>query len=83
MTLYLPGYMDLHILWCHEEDSGQCASVHLRYRDGEDREPGEHTDECMDQSQYRVTQQQPHISTDATLQKHREILNSVIMCKYY
>lgn len=62
--------MDLNFLRSHEEDSGQDTAIHLGYRDGEDQHPGENTCEGVDNSQHRVTQKQPNVGTDPTLQKH-------------
>lgn len=56
MTLYLFHSVDMDVLWCHEEDSGQCASIHLGYRDGEDQQPGEHTGKGVEYSQNGITQ---------------------------
>ena len=69
MALYLLQSVDLNVLGCHEEDFGHGASVHLGYRYGEDQQPGEHADQGVDHDQHRVTQQQPHKSADATLQR--------------
>lgn len=62
----------MNVLWSHEEDGGQCASIHLGYRDGEDEQPGENTGHGVDHSQDGITQKKPNISADATLQRRKK-----------
>lgn len=54
--LFLFQRVDPELLWCHEEDGGQHASIDFCYWDGEDQQPGEHTGIAVHQSQDRVTQ---------------------------
>lgn len=56
MSVHLLQCVNLNVLWCHEEDFGHRASIHLGYRNGEDRQPGEHAGEAVDHNQDRVTQ---------------------------
>lgn len=56
MTVNLFQSVNLNVLWCHAEDSDQCASIHLEYRYREDQQPGEHTGQGVDHSEDRVTQ---------------------------
>lgn len=56
MSVHLLQCVNLNVLRCHEEDFGHHASIHLGYRYGEDRQPGEHAGEAVDHNQDRVTQ---------------------------
>lgn len=76
MAVYLFQSVNLNVLRCHEEDGGQCASIHLGYRYREDKQPGEHTGQGVDHGQDRVTQQKPDISTYATLQSRIETMEN-------
>lgn len=72
MAGYLFQPVHVNVLWSHKEDGGQCASVHLGYRDGEDEQPGENTGHRVDHSQDGITQKKPNISADATLQRRKK-----------
>lgn len=56
VTVYLFQCVNLNVLWCHEEDCGHRACIHLGYRYSEDEHPGKHTGQRVDDSQDRVTQ---------------------------
>lgn len=69
-NLFQPAHVD--VIWRHEEDGGQRASVHLGHRDGEDEEPGEDAGYRVDHSQDGITQKKPKVSADAPLQRFKD-----------
>ncbi len=79
--MYLSQFVDLNVLWCHEEDGGQRANIHLGYGYSEDRQPGKHIGQEVDHNQDRVTKDQPKISADATLQRRTIIIKNICLWK--
>ena len=67
---YFFQFVHLNVLWCHEEDSSEDATVHFCHRDGEDWQPWEYACKGVDHSQDRKTQYQPNVSAKTTLQTH-------------
>lgn len=75
---YLFPFAHLDVLGGHEQDSAQRASVHFCHRYREHKQPGEHAGQGVDHGHDRVAQEEPDISTDATLvtREETEVKNS-------
>lgn len=59
---------DGDVLGRQEEDDAQSLSVHLGDRDGEDQDPRDDADQSVNHDQGRISQQQPHVGGETTLQ---------------
>lgn len=75
---YLFQAVHLDVLWGHEQDGVQHASVYFCHRYGEHKNPGEHAGQGVHHRHDRVAQEEPDISTDATLvgREETEVKNS-------
>lgn len=69
---YLFQFAHLDVLWGHEQDGVQHASIYLSHRYCEHKQPGEHAGQGVHHRHDRVAQQQPDISTDAPLVRREE-----------
>lgn len=69
---YLFQFVHLDVLWGHQQDGAQRASVHFCHRYREHKQPGEHAGQGVHHSHDRVAQEKPDISTDATLVRREE-----------
>lgn len=69
---YLFQFAHLDVLRGHEQDGAHHTSVHFCYRYREHKQPGEHAGQGVHHSHDRVAQEQPDISTDATLVSREE-----------